>query len=322
MTLRVCSITCAAVLAGFLTSLATEPALAKQSGSAAIGFVYDYVGAPESYTIVRAKHRVPVAPIQPLLAGDRVSVSESGVKAAKSRITISVAGQLYAVGAGRSPFCVGARGGVCGAPNVTVPGPLVASLTVLKNIVSSLTATRLRTAKQDYDKAPTTSLASRGGAGTKPPSIPILQSSPKAWAPAGSATLVVPISGGTSPLRASLISPAGQQLAELSNITGAEARFQTPQLATAKNYRIEISDATFTGTGAFDVVAIPAPDRAIQVAMEPGQPLRDIIIAAYAQSLIRKGPQWYLAAYQLLQTASPQNPRVRELLFLLREGPV
>jgi hypothetical protein len=289
-----------------------------------IGFVYDYIGSPNAYFILRGTRRIAVAPIQPLDIGDRVFViKRSSIPGDVRMITLSIAGQLSKIDAEHSPFCVGAVGGVCGAASLSVPGPMTATLTVLKNIMAAIAASAMRVAKEDYDSIGSSALVSRGPG---PLSMPILKTFPQTRLPAGMTTIVIPISGGTAPLQARLFRGTSQQpMAQQNDVNETEIRFHVLNLYP-DTYRVQLEDSnSVAATETFDAVAaanIPRPDPEVLAAMNADQvTLRDLGATAYAAILQGQGAQWYLLAYQQLQVTSRDFQPARELIVRLREGP-
>lgn len=310
----------AAIAAGGLLG-APVPAATPET---VIGYVIDYQGSSSAFAIRRGATSIGVAPAQGLEAGDEVTIVKPiGNAGQANTITLSVAGTSVTVGSLNSPFCVGSQNGKCGAaPEAVTPG-IVAMLTGLQNLLSSVVAPSLRVAKADYDSAQSMPLASRGTSSS--PALPIV-AAPSAYVPADLAMLVIPISGGSQPLQVALYDANGSlPIAQQHDLTDADAHLQLRKLPVGK-YRIQVDDAASKAASwTFEAVAatsLPQADPSLEVAMNANQAfVRDLALTAYASFLQSKGPQWYLTAYQELQKASPDFPPARDLLFRLREGP-
>jgi hypothetical protein len=314
----------------FAAATASFGAVARAGDSETLtAYVYDYHGLASAFLVSRGNATVDLYPILPLRPDDRVSVVRpTDAKGNPNTLTLYIDGTLHTLGSanGLGPWCVGYVGGSCnpGAPRVQVSSKNATILSVLQRVIGSI-GTELSQAKEDYDSEESAPLASRGAAG--PPSLPILKTTPLAAVPTGPTSLVIPISGGTPPFQVRLYAANGAQpIAQVQVAVGNEARLPLVTLAEG-TFRVTIGDAENANVsetfGAVDPKDVPQPpDPGLELAMKADQAfVRDAAITGYAAYLQQKGPQWYLTAYQELQTTSPDFPAGKALRFRLGEGP-
>jgi len=278
-----------------------------------LAYVAHY-SAPASYfRVVHRNKAEAFGPYQPLSVGDRVFVVRGsyGQRAASKPavIYVSVDNTIYPVDAARSPLCIGTDGAGCRtvARAAQARGPIVTGLLNLYAMIAS----KFRVAQEYVTRGRSTTMSMRGSADT-PPVIPILSSiAPQQISGRGFA---IGWLGGSSPFTVTISHNAKAIRAQRTSLRSA--RWLDLTLPPG-SYRVGIRDAA--GRSAQGVFAVDAMGIALQPC--PAEATEGSCNDIQAATLVKRGPEWHLAAYQRLALASVLTQPGHALLRWLNEVP-